>query len=353
MASIWDSITIKKGSGGVSGVTAEGKNSTVENAVSTWLAMGLMLGFGIVVILASSLCYAGGFALKPHDSYFVPQTDGQPDIVLPGTNIRVGLYRYIYDASEADQAWRVGFVIGHSRLLYLQDNRGGMMNKGDDLRSFDVGGEAHFGVLENYLLVDTYAYGSAYRRFIFLFKWSRDQVTYLDALDAARPESGAYSMEFSTEPDVSGKQALPEEAIFPGEFGFRWMDIRDRNNDGRAEIELSIEGGNKFEPMQYKLYLEIVDDKLELSLSPSLYERLFVREIETEKRSIQKPDRYYIYGFLSHRISLRDIKAALAGNQDQFEKIIPLLDHVNEWNREIHNLGKGKPALLQLNLLRR
>ena len=299
-----------------------------KNRIAT-LTIFLISFFTLFILhgISAFSAYSEGFRLIKVNSHYEPELSEKPGIIIPGTNIKAGSYKYI--AANGNEVSRLGFLIDKKSFYFVQSSE------------YDLGGDSNFGVYKNYLVMDSWGYGSTsgHNRLMFLFKYDKTSVKLLDIIGQAYV--GLYGLDF-----VSAY--IKETAKF-GSLGenFRlvWMDIRDIDNDGNPEIKLLISMGHHFETV-FELYLSIVRDKLKLNLNPEMYRPLFEREKQMAQPKI-KPDAYYIYGFLSKKLELEKIKTFLKGDKDQYERVITILKNVKKWDVAFHDIGNEKFVLIQ------
>ncbi|MBI5827675.1 MAG: hypothetical protein HZB22_08110 [Deltaproteobacteria bacterium] len=133
------------------------------------------------------------------------------------------------------------------------------------------------------------------------------------------------------------------------------MEIKDVDSDGNPEIKLSI---YIYDEYDFDLYIHIKDDKLRVNLNPALYKPLF----EAEKKrdgSGKRTDAYYIYGFLSGALRLDEIRAEVRladakvrseeaevrPEDEQYGKVIPLLERRDKWDDAFHYFDTAPPLI--------
>jgi len=289
-----------------------------------------LISFFIYYAISAIPAYSEGFKLIKVNSHYELELSEKPGIIIPGTNIRAGSYRYI--AANGNEVSRLGFLIDDKNFYYVHSSE------------YDLGGDSNFGVYKNYFLMDSWGYGSTsgHNRLMFLFKYDKNSVKLLDIIGQAHV--GSYGLDFMS---VYIKETAKFGSL--GEnFRLAWMDMRDIDNDSAPEIRLLISMGHRFEPV-FELYLSIVRNTLKLNFNPELYRPLFEREKQRVQPKI-KTDAYYIYGFLSKKLELEKIKILLKGEKDQYERVITLLKNVKKWDIAFHDLGSEKFVLMRYNL---
>ncbi len=280
--------------------------------------------------------YPGKFLLKKAGSQYEPDPEDKfsdkSTITIPGTELTAGVfdYKYINERGEDERTSKAGVLINDS--IYYVDTSG---NNGAG--DFDMSGGQNVGIYKNYLTMDSSEVGgTSYRGIMFLFKYTKNSVELLDVIRD-------YNFSFSsvTEPVHNKKERGPW-----------WTKIADIDHDGNPEFKIWISHSFKFEEA-FQLFLEIRDDKLRVNFNPELYKPLF-KEIERENRmKTEKPEAYYIYGFLSRKLNLKKITAMLAGKEDPDEKlhyIINILKKRDTWDADFHHLYGVKPVLIKHNL---
>lgn len=266
--------------------------------------------------------YADGFKFVKVDSHYEPAFHYGPGITLPGTNIKAGSFSY---TSDGYAGTKLGFWINNKELLYVQSEAGS--------GEYDIGGEINYGIYKNYFVVDSWSYGAGHNRMMFLFRYNKDSVQLLDAIGKAYIDKAA--MDFLSEYD---KSALCDIYKCPP----RPMIIKNMDQDANPEIKLLIV------PKNFELYLEIVDEHLQVDLNPLLYEPLFERAKQKPHKSKLKPHDYYLYAFLSKKLTLEEIKSELkADKTDRYEWLLSLLENYRTWNIAFHEIQKEKPDLVK------
>lgn len=281
----------------------------------------LLLSVCLFIFLASFVlpAYSGDFKLKKINSHYEPELRlDYSGIVLPGTNIKAGSYTYIAD--NGDEVSSLGFLIDSKQFYFVESDE------------YDFTGDTTYGVYNGYFIIDSAGYGSTIgaNHLMFLFKYKKESVQLLDVVRQAY--IGFYGMDF---------RLINNEKI-----GDYWKaNVKDIDGDGKPEIKLLIEDS-------FELYFEIHDNCLRVDLNPELYKPLFNRE-KNRIQSKGKSDEYYIYGFLSKKLTLNKIKNMTKANRDQSKFIITLLENSEKWNSAFHDHGDEKFVLKQYNLKRR
>lgn len=298
---------------------------------------GLMLLFLIFQTLFISSSYSAGFKLKKIDSHFEPEIKSKDDpaIILPNTNIEAGLYRYDPD-DEGLTTGKIGFLINKEKFYFLQSRR-----PGGEKWQYGLAGDVTYGIYKNYLLIEASAGGTTRNSYLFLFKYGKDKIQFLDATSHMFIKRELFDF-------ISVTDKLDDNGYPPWEQGGPiWMNIKDIDSDGRPEIKLLISVAHKFETY-FKLFLEIRNDHLKVDFNPHLYKPFFEQEKQKSKKI--KNDQYYIYGFLAKELSLSEIKSVQKHNK----RLINILENIRELDKSfIKNINEEKFILKQYNLKRR
>jgi hypothetical protein len=294
--------------------------------------------------------YSGDFKLKKVNSHYEPEMS--EGIILPGTNIKAGMFRYVIDEVKGDETWKAGLLI-KDKIYYVESEKYAHMqpkNWVEYTGTFDVGGDSNFGLYKNYLVMDSCAYAaSGCNRRMFLFKVSKNSVRLLDVI--VKADGDKFSINFISDSDRQ-KGCItncPVGNIY----------IKDIDQDGNPEFKITVYPSfltvPEYELSIYELYLEIANDRLQIDFNPELYKPLFERE--NLKKTKRKSDAYYIYGFLAKELDLKKIKAMLKGSgkepSEQYERVVGLLEGHKKWDSAFHDHGDEKFVLKQYNLQRR
>jgi len=273
--------------------------------------------------------YAGRFPLKKVGSEYVsvhytdkngkPKEEPLDAITIPGTEITAGVFPYEFiDERGEENSFppKTGALINDS-IYYVEscDKYG--------CGHLDMSEDTSVLIYKNYFTIDACTYGaSACGRKMALFRYTKNSIEVLDYMESS-------SLEFNPE-----------------------SNFNDIDNDGNPEVRVSIRYGTIKNPVAFELFFEIKDDKLQVDFNPELYKPLF-KEIERESRNkTEKPEAYYVYGFLSGKLSLKKITAMLAGKEDTGEKehyIVRILNRRDTWNAGFHDYN-NKPVLIRHNL---
>ena len=294
----------------------------------------LLVPFIALLILSGTftpLAYSEGFKLIKANSHYEPELVVKPAITLPGTNIKAG--SYIYVLSNGMEIGRLGFLISNEKLFFVQSSEYNL-----------IAPDFNYGIYNGCLVMDAsgYASTSGNNRLMFLFKYDKDSVQMLDVIGKAY--IGLYGIDFIS---VSDRQKDCITNCPPGR-----IIIEDIDHNSNPEIKLIISMGSRFKPLDFELYLEIFNNRFQPNFSSALYKPLFERErqkIQTERRS----DAYFIYGFLSENLALREIKLMLKTEKEQCKRIITLLESLKKWDTAFHEVNGEKFILEQYNLNRR
>jgi len=290
------------------------------------LPTSLMIPLLLVSLFFALPVYSEGFKLKKVGSHYEPELIGE-SITLPDTEIRAGTYKYISD--NVGEIEKLGFLVNSRQFYFVQSNE------------YSHCDEANYGVNKGYFVIDGWGYGSVsgHNRLMFLFRYDKDYVRLLDVIGQAYVAS--YGMDFVSITNPKEKR---------GYLSPLKTDVKDVDGNGRPEIKIEIYTGDK-SPPAFELYLEIVNDRLQVNFNSKLYKPLF-ENVKRKYKGKIKPVSYYVYGFLMKRIGIERIKTELAGDKDRFY-VVKLLENVDKWNSAFHDLGDEKFELLQYNLSRR
>jgi len=295
----------------------------------------------ILSLLFISPAFSGEFKLIKVNSHYEPEIS--EGIILPGTNIKAGMFRYVIDEVKAEKTWKAGLLID-STVIYYVDTEGN-----HEYGTYDVGGDSNFGVYNNYLIMDSCAYGaSGCNRRMFLFKVSKNSVQLLDVIVTAYGDKFLINFISDSDRKKSCITNCPTGNI----------NIKDIDQDGKPEFKITVYPSHltvpEYELSIYELYLEITNNRLQINLNPGLYNPLFERE--KLKQAKRKSDAYYIYGFLAKELDLKKIKAMLKemGKEayEQYGRVVGLLEELKKWDSAFHDYLGEKPILKQYNLKR-
>ncbi|TAN59690.1 hypothetical protein EPN18_09965 [bacterium] len=328
----------------------------IENSTGTRLAA--LFTFVCIIFLLSAPARAEeikkGLKLVETKTGLVPELcheELSEWVILPGTRIKAGLFRYIYGSSfnarhnveEQDETCKAGLLFDDA--LYYVDYP-------------DPGGDTNFGVYKDYFLMDSFAYMASHNRTMYLFRYGKESARLLDQIGVAAPAKGVWL-------DFMSVSILANKPGYKRSFDKSpvWMDIADIDHDGRPELAISIVRGPywTYYDRKFNLFIEIKDERLRLDLNPALYRPLFEKERKKAKGKRFKPDAYYIYGFLAGEFTLDKVKALLkdelyvaeakrdfkkhdAEYYDQYESVVPLLESRDKWDYKFHyHGGESKP----------
>lgn len=293
----------------------------------------------IICGLSTLPAYSEGFKLKKIDSHYEPEIS--EGIILPGTDIKAGMFRYVIDEAKNEETWKAGLLI-NSTVIYYVDNK-----ESHGYGAYDVGGDNNFGVYRNYLVMDSCSYGaSGCNRKMFLFKVSKNSAQLLDVILIAYGDK--FLINFISDSD---RQKGCITNCPPGNIA-----IKDIDQDGKPEFKITVYPSHltnpEYELSIYKLYLEIANGRLQVDFNSNLYKSLF--EWEKLKQAKRKSDAYYIYGFLAKELEIKKIKSMLEnGSKEQYERVMGLLEGHKKWDSAFHDYIGEKPILKQYNLNRR
>lgn len=301
---------------------------------------------GSLLSLCLTTAYAGNTGVGIPNPACMPERDKAIEITLPGTKTRAGTYLFRYaDSDESELTSKMGAFLPNGQFLYIEGSA-------PDIDAFDVGGDTTFGLYGNYLVVDSFAFGSSYSRRMFLFTYTEQSVQLLDVISDAYGLNDMFSLKFIAAPSQDDASFESRRKDYRTR-GFSWMDIAQRDNDTHPEIKLLTYAGNRLDPLDFELFVEVIGEGLHVDLNPRLYESLFLREFTNSRGAAQKSGSYYIYAFLANKLYLDEIKAESKEDKKLSDKIIPLLEHADEWDKAFHMLAGAKPKLNQCNPKRR
>lgn len=278
-------------------------------------------------LFITSTAYSDGFELKQTKSGYelIPL---EAIIALPGTNMKAGNFRYIYDDPLMGFGSKAGILVGGKTLYYVQSNG---LWKG----VFDATGDGNFGIYAPYLVMDSWccASTSGHNRVMFLFRYDKGTVTLLDVLTA-------HGFDFMSVADRERKINDDGKPF--------WTKVKDLDNDGRPEIKLRVLALGYF-----FLYLEIRDEQLKVDFNPALYLPLFKRE----EKIMGKKGRtraYYIYGFLAKKFNIEELKKIFKNkDKERYGPIIGHLENIDRWDAKFHEYHNDKPVLKKYKIKRR
>lgn len=300
------------------------------------------------LILFLEDAYSGEFKLKKVNSHYEPEIS--EGIMLPGTNIKAGMFTYIIDETKADKTSKAGLLIKNN-LYYVESEKYAQIQPKNWLEytgTFDPGGDPNFGIYKDYFVMDAYASGASHSRKMFLFRFNKDTIQSLDVILQAYVNN--IGMDFISAYKETDKVApIGEIPRIYKRNTVSWIDIKDIDSDGKPEFKVVIR------EKWFELYFEIANERLQVDLNPELYKPLF--EQEKLKQAKRKSDAYYIYGFLAKELELKKIKVMLQGTgkkpYEQYTRVVTLLDRYKEWDSAFHDYLGEKPILKQYNLKRR
>lgn len=272
------------------------------------------LAFLLAFFISSTPSFSAGFKLRQVNSRNEPELYSENErIILPGTNIKAGTFRYVLD--NGDEAAWLGFLTGNGRFYFVKSPQ------------YHFSGDTNIGVYNGHFLIEAPGSASGKGHLMFLVKYNKDSVKLMDVIGGAvGDESG---LDFHAASGVSLRD----------DSKFSWMeDIKDIDGDGNPEIKIVISKASARTDTVFELYLEIKGGMLQVDLNPALYEPLF--EHDKKNRSKAKSDAFYIYGFLSGKLKMEGIKAMLKSNKGQYERVAALLEGRNTWNTAFHQSSK-------------
>lgn len=253
-------------------------------------------------------------------------------VAIPESNMEAGTFVYVINNKEYKITRKAGVLV-NGRVMYYVDSKENatvpLSKQGEWYGGeFDPGGETHFGIYKDYLVMDSWAFGASHNRKLFLFRLGKNTVELLDVLVNAFPERFEDLVwDFMT----AYARKYPEN--YEGPF---WTDIGDLDGDGYPEVKISIlrmeyEGNIDYDERIFDIYLEIRNEKLHVDLNPVLYKPLFIKEKARYARRRKKSDAYYVYGFLSGELSLDKIRELLKGKV-QYKSVVPVLEQRANWD---------------------
>lgn len=311
----------------------------------------------VLLVFSASLCRAEvGFDIKElkRIASFDKNKRGEPRwFRLPGTNIKAGTFTYtfipdppLHKDTPGKEEWTIkAALLVNNNVVYYVNSKNVDETKG--VSDFDVGDYCHFGTYKDYFLMDCQnLFKSSNRRSMFLFRYSKDNVELLDVIVASNFKTGSNIglLDFMSETvgDVEWTRKGLLLAII--------KDFKDIDNDNAPEVKIEIRRSDRF-TRKFYLYLEIKNDRLKVDFNPKLYKPLFEHEKKLS-RSRKKTNAYYIYGFLSGRLTMEQIKARLAVDREQYDRVMPLLEGKEMWDAAFHEYDdtSGRPVLKHTNI---
>jgi hypothetical protein len=251
-----------------------------------------------------------GFVLKKVNSHFEPVLHNRETVIIPKTNIKVGAYSYVL--SNGEEVPELGFLIDNDQFYYVKEESVACSHS-----------DAHYGVFDQFFLVDGYAYGASHNRTMYLFKYTTHSVVLLDIVSQAYVNT--VGMDFATAYSGEKKYGFLGHNLPP-----MWTPISDIDKDGHPEINLIILFGEE----AFELYMEIVNEKLKVDLNPNIYKPLYEKDKITYKNDI-KSIPYFFYGFLSKNITLSQIKKAMESGEIPNWAVV-LIENTGKWNAAFH-----------------
>lgn len=228
-------------------------------------------------------------------------------------------YTSCFDASTSEEESRISGVLVKNEAIYYPDPDGYLWTD-----------EMNFGFYGNYLVMDAWPIGAHHGRRMFLYRLGDNNVELLDIVYRS----------FSTFDFMS----VSKSDVRSGEYSVGLVDVADIDRDNNPELKLKI-----YWDYIFTLYLEIIDNRLKIDLNPELYRPLFARERRI--RPNKKTSAYYIYGFLSGELNLKEITEMISRDKrhkDRYGEIVKLLEKVDKWDEALHE--DGKPVLLRYDL---
>lgn len=226
-----------------------------------------------------------------------------PDIQIPDTDIKAGILIVNQDGFTVG---KVGFRINND-LYYLEKVQPEKFNE------LDVFGDNQYAIFRNFLIIGTWGSPTGHGRWLFLFKFGKDNIKFVDALHAAK-------YDFAEMYDTPDKKTHTNKKL---------NILRGKNNNGNI-IRITI-----FEAY-FSPFVEVNSAGFKINLSPTLYESLFNKiknKPQTKKAEINE---YLIYGFLSKKLDKEEISAYLARKRKDPKDIIMIIDNLNELNVALH-----------------
>lgn len=319
----------------------------------------------VLLVFSTALCHAAvGFdieGLKRIASFYKNERDEPRWFRLPDTDIKAGAFRYIFvpdpplhkdKPGEEDETIKAALLVNDSEVYYVNSEK---VDETKGFSDFDVGDYCHFGAYKDYFLMDCQnLFKSSNNRSMFLFRYGKDEVALLDVIVASSYKTGSKIgiLDFESEtvgdvewtPNRRFKDGVPILAII--------KNFRDIDNDKAPEVKIEIQRSDRFTRGFY-LYLEIKDDRLKVDFNPKLYKPLF----EHEKKMFspkKKTNAYYIYGFLSGKLTMERIKTRLAVDMEQYDRVMPLLEGMGNLDAAFHEYdGAGGRPILKRNDIKR
>lgn len=266
-----------------------------------------------------------GFVLKKIDSHYEPVEKDYKSFLLPGTDIRVGLFSYIN--KEGFDVGRIGFLLGNNQFFFV-DEQGGCYET------------LSYTVYKDYLLIDGNCNG--HYADMYLFKYDRNTIRLLDFIDSAMSFHTSYPADKRPYPSkrkdpplwvlndaekikIGFDDALPECFYFQS-------DDADKVTKKKNKRYLQ-ECGYFYD--EIGLYLKISDDRLHINYDSKLYNQKF-KNIQTKYKGKPKPFSYYFYGYLAKKLGTEEIESRSIDSQIR-TYTIKMLKEVYQWDLEFHD----------------
>jgi hypothetical protein len=266
-----------------------------------------------------------GFVLKKVGSHYVPVEKDYKSFLLPGTDIRVGLFSFIN--KEGFDIGRIGFLLGNNQFFYVDDQSG-------------CYGDLSYTVLKDYLLIDGDCMGHDAN--MYLFKYDKNTVRLLDSIES---EMSFYTSSPADKIPFPSKRKNPPvwvlndtEKIKIG-FDDALPECFYLQNDNTDEVtkkrnEKYLQECEHFYD-DIGLYLKISDNHLHVNYNPKLYNQIFM-DIQKKYKGKPKPFSYYFYGHLAKKLGAEEIKSGLLDKNIRMDTI-EMLKGVYQWDSEFHN----------------
>ena len=277
----------------------------------------MLLGWLILSLFAiSHVAVADGFQMMNLGTHKVPMPDDYaPTVMLPNTQIKAGIFDY--DTAPGLYIHRLGFLIDSDKFSYVYSE------------GYDIS-DVHYGLFANYFVVDGWGWGSTsgHDRLMLLCQFDNSSIKLLDVINESTMIKGG-TMDF-----VSVSNNRPKPGQIEMNPAPSWTKIEDIDGDGVPEIKLQILGFDFF------LYMEIRDGHFQVNFNAKLYASLFERaKGKAAASKFKRPTyAYYIYGVLSKKLAMADVKSAQKRGERRAGEVIPLLEKIGDWDTAFHNL---------------
>jgi hypothetical protein len=198
-------------------------------------------------------------------------------LTVPRSGVRVGLF----EASPADSI-QIGFLMPDQRFFRVKERADGLED-----HPYAFSGVNGWAVHGQYVVLDMAMGSTGYNTFIFLFKVRRDGVDLLQVIDEDDLSQRSFISMYYPRPPPTAPGPMP-----------KWFSPTDIDGDRFPDLAFYL-----FSPSQrdHVVFFEVVNDRIRLNLSASIYARLFQKEV-SKGGNCRTSDEYWVYGLLSGRI---------------------------------------------------